>query len=389
MTSFEFAGEHINAWVSKFDWPRQTAVSAIAAAAPGLPLLIAAVVSAEPGPWLGLALGCLAPKLAVSLRQPALPTPMRNIVATVADIAMLVLAARFCTIPGMFQAGLGDAMTGLSALLAAFAWYARTQSDPASRSLDANRLAALNHELRTPLNAVAGFAGLMRNLPEPRLTPARCQDYARIIETSAEHMLAILEAASGSAPVAVREPQDIDDIVAESLELAAPLAAVKAVTLTYRQPARPVQAIGDRHALRQILLNFVSNAVKFSPAGSTVEVSVRRQSGGQIEIAVADEGMGIANAELPGLGRPFQRGAAAISQRIDGSGLGLAISRRLAERQGGKLAFDSSPGCGTTARLRLAEHNPRGLPSRPLGPQMRQAVQSGTAVNPAFAIGSP
>ena len=365
------------------------AIACGAVLAPVVPLMAAAAHSPEPGPCFGLALVSLLPKLAVLARRPLMPQSARDDVATAADIALVTLAARFCTIPDMLAPVTGDLVTGLVALFAGLAWLARRRLAAANASLDGHALAALNHELRTPLNAILGYSGLMRVLPEASMSAPRCQDYARIIEGSAEHMLAVIEAATGAKPATASAALDLDILVAESLELLAPLAATKSITLSYQQPALAMQAVGGYAPFRQILVNLIGNAVKFSPAGSAVEVSVRRQPDGRIEIAVADQGTGIAGADLARLGQPLWRAESTVRNNIEGSGLGLAISRRLAERQGASLAFDSRPGHGTIARVRLPEHNPRRFAPRPLGPLTRQPAQSGTAVNPAFAIGGP
>ena len=317
-------------------------------------------------------------------------------IATSADAAMAVLAFRFCAAPGLVEPASGDIIAFAIALLAGLALVVRSKLQPVAKPLDIHTLAVLNHELRTPLNAIMGFSGLLRSLSQQGACSCRCQDYARIIEAGGEHMLAVLEATIGAkaAPQTAKTDAtvDLDDAIAECLELLAPLAANRAVTLRYRQTARRIEAVGDRGALRQILINLIANAVKFSPAGSTVQVSIRRRPNGRLEIAVADQGVGIEAADLAMLGRPYRRGAQAMRQKIEGSGLGLAISRRLAEQHGGSLQLDSQAGHGTTARLELAEHEPRQFLPRPLGPQARTGLrphQSGTAINPMFAIGGP
>lgn len=353
--------------------------------APALPLAVAAAIANQPGPWLGLALICLLPKLAIAARRREYPATTIALVATASDAAMVVLAARFGAIPGLLDGGLPDLVIGCAALLALVSGFARNADAVASRRLDAHKLAALHHELRTPLNAVIGFAGLLRTLPGEQVDAARCQDYARLIEAGGEHMLAVLERATGAVPATV-PMVDLDLVVAECLDLLAPLAASRAVTLSRRLAARPMQALADGPTVRQILINLIANAIKFSPAGGSVEVATVRRPGGGLEIAVRDHGMGMEAGELATVGHPFRRGAEARTRNIEGTGLGLAISRRLAERQGGSIDLQSRPGVGTTARVNLAEYAPR-LYSRPLGPQL--PTQSGITVNPLFAISGP
>ena len=116
-------------------------------------------------------------------------------------------------------------------------------------------------------------------------------------------------------------------------------------------PPEPLEVDADRRALKQIVLNLVSNALKFTPAGGQVNVVARRR-GGELELIVADTGVGIAPADLARLGRPYEQ-AGAADQRALGAGLGLSLSRALAELHGGRLSIDSVVGEGTVVSVRL------------------------------------
>ena len=413
-----------------------------AIAAPAVPLVVAATLSGRPGPWIGLLLVNALPKLAVHLRGRAL----RANVAIAADTATLVLAILLCGQVGLFACAwvavlsrrtVDRRLLGLSILAAVTAGgvskfggspqlldanlleilgslaalvqlgsittggsiepVAALPIRPVADQLDAHALAVLSHELRTPLNAIIGFAGLLRTLRNEAGIAARRDDYARIIESSGQHMLGVLEEAVGGAHVAqpgrhgpALSAIDLESSVAECLDLLTPLAAANAVTLELRHGAHPHRAIGEARALRQILLNLVANAIKFSSAGGSVKVSVHRRGNGRLEIAVADRGMGIPPSELTSIGRPYNRGAEALARQIEGSGLGLAISRQLAEQLGGCLDLESRTGAGTTARVQLREHAPS-VPGR--GPKRRtrlaRPARSGTEVNPMLAMSGP
>jgi len=408
----------------------------VAIVAPLLPLALGAAISGHPAPWIGLILAGALPKLAPWLPGPAFTMDVRDGLAVAADTAMLCLAILLCGQAGLFtlvwamnltlrgparqllpasfamialsaaaatwsgasphllDAGLVDIFCCLAALVDAILVAAKTHGHkaiavpmqvPDSAMLDAHALAVLSHELRNPLNAVIGFASLLRSLQNEDCPADRRRDYARIIETSGEHMLAVLEAAlggkNGAAPQAAGQV-NLHALVAECVEILTPLAAARAVTVATQLESDVAAAQGDSRALRQILVNIIANAVKFSPAGATIGIAIKRRETGRIEIAVTDQGMGMVPCEVKQIGQPFRRGAAALAQRIEGSGLGLAICGRLAEQQGARIEFDSTAGLGTTARIVLAQPE---IQSAHPGP-IRAMAHSGIAVNTILAI---
>ena len=230
------------------------------------------------------------------------------------------------------------------------------QLSPTAAVAIAPALDTLNHELRTPLNAIIGFASLLRSLPTGTTEPARMRDYARIIEVSGEHILAVLEEATGAPTdhqrVCSPGPANLADTLRTAIEMLAASAAERSISLCLVAPNLPVVAGVDRRALLQILINLITNAVKFSPSGGEVRLEITTGRHG-IDICVRDHGFGMEPGDLAGIGRPFTRGGEALRRRIDGSGLGLSISRRLVQEMGGSLSFESAPGAGTTARLQL------------------------------------
>lgn len=217
-------------------------------------------------------------------------------------------------------------------------------------------LAHMSHELRTPLNAVVGFSDAMRQeLFGP--VPPRYADYARSIHEAGGHLLDL-----------INDVLDVSRIEADRYELAlesfdarepvlAALALVriqaddKGVELAAVLPPEPLTVRADRRALKQMTLNLLSNAVKFTPPGGTVTVSVQAADG-DLELTVADTGVGISAEDLARLGRPYEQ-AGDAEQRAQGTGLGLALVRALAGLHGGALTLDSALGVGTAATVRL------------------------------------
>ena len=214
-------------------------------------------------------------------------------------------------------------------------------------------LAALGHELRTPLNVIIGYAGLMRILPADA-GAERAGAYARIIETSGEHLLAVLEAAGAGGPRSEGQAlaPDACGTLAAVAEALRPKAAARGITVRLPALLPDASPSADRRALTQVLMNLLGNAIKFSPTGSQVTIGVSQEPHG-LALRIHDDGIGVAAETLARLGRPYLRAPEAQAQGVEGMGLGLAISKRIAEQQGWRLVLESAPGAGTTAVLTL------------------------------------
>jgi signal transduction histidine kinase len=223
-------------------------------------------------------------------------------------------------------------------------------------------LANMSHELRTPLNAIIGFADFIDQEPLGPLGAPRYLEYVRDIGRSGRHLLDIindmLDVARIEAGKAALDESEfaladtIDDVVkimarqAERAEI-----AVK----TQIDPAVP-EVRADARAMRQVLLNLVSNAVKFTPPGGTVTVTLAASAGGGIALAVADTGIGIAANDIPKLMQPFSQLDNVYRRKHQGAGLGLTLVRSFCELHGGTVAIQSEVGKGTIVAVTLPEN---------------------------------
>ena len=226
---------------------------------------------------------------------------------------------------------------------------ARDQALAATRAKTAF-LAAASHEIRTPLN---GVLGMLEILSLDALT-TRQQEYVQIARQSGDALLHLLNdvldlsKAETTSVVLVAEPFAPADVAAEVVDALEPVARTRGLQL--RLTAGPTDALtGDCRRLRQVLMNLVGNAVKFTERG-TVEVSVTTTptdaTTGRLRVAVRDSGAGMTASELSGLFQPFTQGAQ--GERHGGTGLGLALSRQLVELMGGRIEVTSEPGVGST-----------------------------------------
>jgi signal transduction histidine kinase len=221
-------------------------------------------------------------------------------------------------------------------------------------------VANASHELRTPLAIMSSTADTLLDLatelsPEPR-------EFLQIIARQAERLrqlvnetLELSQLESGTPPGA-KERLSLADLARQVVDNALPLASSRGVTLKPVQaPATDVFVLGFEHLLASALANLVDNALRYTPTGGTVTVTVE-QDGPHAVVAVADTGPGIAPAEQTRIFDRFVRGKAATATPTEGSGLGLAIARRSVEIHGGSIRLDSALGQGSTFRLILNEY---------------------------------
>lgn len=211
---------------------------------------------------------------------------------------------------------------------------------------------ALSHELRTPLQAITGFTENLRTLD---LSAEQRRVALERVGAAVTHILAIVDdvldlarVEAGSMPFEV-EPLDVESVVAASRELLQPLADRKSITI--ETAGRSGDALGDRRRLKQVIINLVSNAIRFSPPDSVICVETEVSTDATL-IHVVDQGPGIPKELLDRLFVPFDR-LGADAGREGGAGLGLVLARRLAEAMGGTLELDSVVGVGTHVTVAL------------------------------------
>ncbi len=215
-------------------------------------------------------------------------------------------------------------------------------------------LAAISHELRTPLTALTGYGELLADEIVGPLSAHQLDMVDRM--RSVTHQLAVMvdELLTFSALEAGREtvhPSDVrlGDIVESVVNLIEPLARQKALDIAFTMPERSPTLYTDGDKVRQILVNLVSNAVKFTDKGS-ISLAVERRNG-EVRVQVRDTGIGIDDADRKRLFHPFTQLDAGLTRRHGGTGLGLYNSSRLAQLLGGHIDVDSAPGVGSAFTL--------------------------------------
>lgn len=253
--------------------------------------------------------------------------------------------------------------------------FARKEALEASR-IKSEFLANMSHEIRTPLNGILGFTNLLQ---KSELTP-RQQDYLGTIEKSADSLLAIineiLDFSKIEAGKLVLEniPFNLRDLLQDTLTILAPAAHAKQLellSLVYRDT--PLSLIGDPLRLKQVLTNLVSNAIKFTRAGSIVIRAMLEDESAdraQLRISVQDTGIGLSDEDLRELFQAFSQADNSLSRQAGGTGLGLVISKRLIEQMGGEIGVDSTPEEGSefwiTLSLPKARDDAEDQPRAPL-----------------------
>jgi len=236
--------------------------------------------------------------------------------------------------------------------------YARekTRAEAANRS-KSEFLANMSHELRTPLNAIIGFSEVIETQMLGPIATAKYLEYARDIHKSGQFLLDVIsdildmsKIEAGRVLLEMR-PIPLSSAIEEALRLIQPRAAEGGVEIV-RQTLSELSAPADKRALKQVLINILANAVKFTPEGGKVSVTTDAEPG-YAKIMISDTGIGIPAKDIDKLGRPFEQVENQFTKSKGGSGLGLAISRSLVELHGGRLDIASQVGAGTTVTVRL------------------------------------
>jgi len=213
-------------------------------------------------------------------------------------------------------------------------------------------LSGMSHELRTPLNAVVGFAELMQ-IKGAETPPEKQQEYIGHILDAGKHLLTLVTQLLDLAGIEAgrlnfsMDAVDVRTVLRNVHGLMAPLAEKAGVQLILQLPAEIADAYGDQVRIRQVLINFLSNAIKYNREGGSVTLTACETGTADIRFSVSDTGIGIPPERRQELFQPFHRLGAEHSQ-VTGSGIGLAYSRNVLEAMGGRLGFTSELGTGST-----------------------------------------
>jgi len=217
-------------------------------------------------------------------------------------------------------------------------------------------LATMSHELRTPLNSIIGFTGIiLQGLAGPLNAEQRKQ--LEMVRNSARHLLALIndvldisKIEAGQIEIAPA-PFDLREAIEKVMNLVAPLAQKRQLQLIAQLAPGVAQITSDRRRAEQILLNLLTNAIKFTERGNVTLAAENKA--GTIHIAVTDTGIGIKTEDLPKLFQPFRQLDTGLTRQHEGTGLGLAICKRLVERLGGAISVTSQWGAGSTFQFTL------------------------------------
>jgi len=250
---------------------------------------------------------------------------------------------------------------------------AQEEAEQANRT-KSEFLAHMSHELRTPLNAILGYSEILKDDVFVQGMSERYRDYAGAVHKSGHHLLNLIndlldlsKIEAGSCTLDIRS-HALEPLIDEVLTLFVPIAAERSIEIACDVPPVMTRIRADERALKQILVNLVSNAVKFSHEGGTVTIQGRETLAGST-LAVVDSGIGIRPEELEAALKPFEQTSGASHANTNGTGLGLPITKLLVEQHGGTLTLNSVAGEGTRITLQF----PKELRDGEVAPPLRLA----------------
>lgn len=304
--------------------------------------------------------GATSPLIAMLAVPPALALALsRRWAPEVGAAAVLgfALAAGLAMMePAAALGGFAPAMAVVSLAMAA-GLMALGQAAPgeARAELMGHRIAEVSHELRTPLTHILGFSEMIERQIFGELGP-RYVEYAGLIRKSGGHLLSLVNDLLDLSKIEAgryeleRERFDVRAIVEEVVRLSVDSADKKRIALGVVTPEAPLMVSADARAVRRMLINTVSNAIKFTPEDGRVMVTAAALDGALV-LETIDNGPGIPEAERETLGQAYERGSGGA--RAEGAGLGLSLVRAMAALHGGALSFHEAPGGGALVRITL------------------------------------
>jgi cell cycle sensor histidine kinase DivJ len=231
-------------------------------------------------------------------------------------------------------------------------------------------LATMSHELRTPLNAIIGFSEMLKREDELRLDAARRQEYAGVINDSGNHLLAVVNGILDMSKIETGnfeitpEPFKPALVVVGCCDMLALRAQEAGIALEKIVGDNLPEIVADKRALNQILLNLVSNAIRFTDRGGKVTVSARAEAT-RMTFVIEDNGVGISEEDLARVGEPYFQAESSYDRRHGGTGLGLSIVKGLVRLHGGDLSIRSRIGEGTRLTVSLPLDCERAQPGKP------------------------
>jgi signal transduction histidine kinase len=232
-------------------------------------------------------------------------------------------------------------------------------------------LAIMSHELRTPLNAIAGYVQLLEMGIRGPVNDQQRTDLERIAKSQQYLTRLVCDVLDFARMEVGQLSVAVDDVrLADALDAAdafiAPQARAGGLAYEYRRPSRSLTVRADRERLEQVVLNLLSNAMKFTPAGGRVTLDAAMR-GGKVVVRVRDTGRGIPTELHSTIFEPFTQVDGSYTRAVGGAGLGLAISRELSRAMGAELTVESVPGHGSTFALRLERGESRSAAAAPRG----------------------
>ncbi len=232
---------------------------------------------------------------------------------------------------------------------------AREAAEESSRA-KSEFLANMSHELRTPLNAIIGFSETMAHEHLGPMTNARYKEYASDIVASGRHLLSVINDVLDLSKVEAGRLELHDEVLqlGDLFERCAALVRQRAAAARVRlaiSSAPLLQLVADETRLKQIIINLLTNAVKFTPEGGEVRLEANALPDRRLEITVRDSGIGMRPEDIPRALEPFRQIANAYTKIKEGTGLGLPLVRKLVELHDGELKIASEPGAGTTVSV--------------------------------------